>query len=273
MRGKPWSRCPSNLLPRLQSRAVPLDLPYREFYYPLNVFMYVLSTEEGAVPYLHYGLFESEDERIGVAQARSTELLLSRLPPPPARLLEVGIGLGTTLARLTGMGYDVTGITPDLKQIAMVRERYGDQLRVFGIAFENFEDDSKFDCVFFQESSQYIDSSMLFQRGRDLTSHIVVIDEFALQPVDTPGALHSLERFVATAADHDFQKIEELDLSLQAAPTVRYFIDRLPRYRDRLIADLGLTPEQVDELIENGARYHDRYRSGVYGYRLLVFRR
>ena len=259
--------------PRLQSRAVPLDLPYREFYYPLNVFMYVLSREEGAVPYLHYGLFESADERIGVAQERSTELLLSRLPPCPATLLEVGIGLGTTLARLAALGYEVTGITPDLKQIAMVRERYGDQLQVFGTAFENFEEDSKFDCVFFQESSQYIDATALFQRARDLTDRIVVIDEFALQPVDAPGSLHSLERFVAAAAAHDFEKIEELDLSLRAAPTVRYFIDRLPRYRDRLVADLGLTVEQVEDLIENGARYHDLYRSGVYGYRLLVFRR
>jgi cyclopropane fatty-acyl-phospholipid synthase-like methyltransferase len=260
-------------LPRLQSRAVPLDLPYREFYYPLNVFMYVLSREEGAVPYLHYGLFENADERIGVAQERSTELLLSRLPPPPATLLEVGIGLGTTLARLAGMGYDVTGITPDLKQIAMVRERFADQLRVLGTAFEHFEENAKFDCVFFQESSQYIDARALFQRARDLTEHIVVIDEFALEPVDTPGALHSLERFVAVAADHDFEKVEELDLSLQAAPTVRYFIDRLPRYRDRIVADLGIAPQQIDDLIENGARYHNLYRSGVYGYRLLVFRR
>ncbi len=249
------------------------QLPYRDFYYPLNVFMYVLSNEERAVPYLHYGLFEDPAESIAAAQERSTELLLSRLPPPPATLLEVGIGLGTTLARLAGMGYDATGITPDLKQIAMVRERYSDQLRVHGIAFENFDETAQFDCVFFQESSQYIDAGALFQRASDLTGHVVVIDEFALAPVDTPGALHSLERFVAAASEHGFQKIEELDLSLQAAPTVQYFTDRLPAYRDRLVSDLALTPQQIDDLIESGTRYHDLYRSGVYGYRLLVFKR
>src|SRR5882762_1270818 len=60
-----------------------MSLPYRDFFYPLNVFMHILTHEEGGVDYLHYALFESGTERIGAAQERSTELLLSRLPPPP----------------------------------------------------------------------------------------------------------------------------------------------------------------------------------------------
>src|ERR1700682_5228143 len=102
--------------------------PYREFYYPLNVFMHILTHEEGGVDYLHYALFDSENERIGAAQEHSTELLLSRLPPTPSRVLEVGIGLGTTLMRMAHLGYDVEGITPDEKQIAMVQARYGSEL-------------------------------------------------------------------------------------------------------------------------------------------------
>src|SRR4051812_17622954 len=110
----------------IESALVPSDLPYRDFYYPLNVFMHVLTKEEGRVDDLHYGLFESPDESIGAAQARSTELLLSRLPPPPARILEVGIGLGTTLDRLVRLGYDALGITPDAQQIAIARARFGE---------------------------------------------------------------------------------------------------------------------------------------------------
>jgi cyclopropane fatty-acyl-phospholipid synthase-like methyltransferase len=118
---------------------MPMPLPYRDFYYPLNVFMHILTHEEGGVDYLHYALFENEQERIGAAQEHSTELLLSRLPPPPSRILEVGIGLGTTLLRLTRLGYDAEGITPDEKQIAMVRERYGDEVRARHVAFEALE--------------------------------------------------------------------------------------------------------------------------------------
>ena len=248
------------------------DLPYRDFYYPLNVFMYILSHEEGSVRYLHYGIFENASDTIATAQQRSTDLIMERLPPPPATILEVGSGVGTTLAHLVKSGYDAIGITPDIKQIAMIRERHGDDVRVFATPFEQFESDRKFDCVLFQESAQYIDAAALFGRAKELTNHVVVADEFALQPIDEPGALHSLERFLILAEVHGFQKKEEADLSMRARPSIDYFIDRLPRYREELIAQLNLTNEQVDDLIASGKRYADLYESGVYGYRLLTFR-
>lgn len=246
-----------------------MSLPYRDFFYPLNVFMHILTHEEGGVDYLHYALFENEEEGIGVAQEHSTELLLSRLPPPPARLLEVGIGLGTTLLRLTRLGYDAEGITPDEKQIAMVRERFGEELRVRCVAFEALEAEGRYDMLVFQESSQYIDPQTIFARARDLAPRVLVLDEFALQPLDPPGSLHLRSRFLAAAEEAGFALTEELDLSHRAAPTVDYFIKRLPRYREPLKADLGLTDQQVDDLIESGKNYRELYRRGVYGYRLL----
>jgi hypothetical protein len=246
-----------------------VPLAYRDFYYPLNVFMHILTHEEGEVPYLHYGLFESADESLAQAQERSTELLLSRLPPPPARLLEVGIGLGTTLHRLTRMGYDTVGITPDEKQIAVVRERYGDTVDARCVAFEQFPLPDHFDAVFFQESSQYIDAQTLFAKARELTSHVIVLDEFSLR---SGGTLHRYDEFLAAAEQHGFRKSEELDLSQKAPPSIDYFTQRLPRYRDRLIEDLGLTSQQVDDLIDSGQRYRQSYDDGTYGYRLLQFK-
>jgi SAM-dependent methyltransferase len=246
--------------------------PYRDFYYPLNVFMHILTHEEGGVDYLHYALFENAGERIGAAQERSTELLLARLPPPPARVLEVGIGLGTTLLRLTRLGYDVEGITPDEKQIAMIRDRYGDELHATCVALEAMSIGRGYDIVLFQESSQYIDAEILFARARELAPRVLVLDEFALQPLDAPGALHARSRFLDAASGAGFELTEELDLSEKAAPTVDYFIERLPHYRIPLKADLGLSDEQVDDLIESGKRYRELYRTGVYGYRLLQFK-
>ena len=250
-------------------RAVPEPLPYRDFYYPLNVFMHILTAEEGGVRYLHYGLFEHEDEPIGVAQERSTQMLLERLPPPPARLLEAGIGLATTLQTLVSLGYEAEGLTPDEKQVAMVRARYGDTLRVHCAPFEAFETAARYDAIIFQESSQYIDSEALFAKAETLAPLVIVLDEFAMQELDTPGALRTHASFVEAARRHGYDVVEDLDLSKMAPPTVRYFIKRLPAHRERLIADLGLTGEQVDELIVSGENYTRRYEEGVYAYRLI----
>jgi hypothetical protein len=246
------------------------SVPYRDFYYPLNVFMHILTHEEGDVAYLHYGLFEHAGESIAAAQERSTELLLSHLPPPPARLLDVGVGLGTTLARLAGMGYDAEGITPDQRQIDTLRARQGDALRVSCSTFESFQSDRPFDAIVFQESSQYIDAEALFVRAGHLAPRVIVLDEFALQPVDT---LHPLPDFLQAAARHGFLKQEDIDVSPQAAPTIDYFMSRLERYRPALVADLGLTDRQIDELISSGEHYRELYRSGAYVYRLMTFAR
>ena len=233
-------------------------IPYRDFTYPLNVFMHILTAEEGGVRALHYGLFEQPGETIAAAQERSTELLLARLPPPPARLLDVGAGLGTTLRRLAQLGYDAEGITPDPQQAAMAS--------VPAAAFETWQG-GPYDLLLFQESSQYIDAEALFARARELAPRVLVLDEFSLGE----GPLHPLDGFLRAAEANGFRVVEELDLSAKAAPTVDYFRARLPRYREALIADLGLTGQQVDDLIASGENYSNRYYSGVYSYRLLDF--
>ena len=246
--------------------------PYREFTYPLNVFMHILTREEGAASYLHYGIFESPDDSLAIAQERSTELLLSRIPPPPARILDAGIGLGTTLERLTRLGYRAEGITPDAAQIEAARSRFGEALPLRCCRFEEMED-GPYDGVLFQESSQYIDSNALFRHASDLTRRVVVLDEFASQPLGEAGSLHDLPGFLQAASSVGFRLQEELDLSTQAAPTMEYFRQRIPRFREELIRDLGVTAAQLDELVTSGEKYRDRYADGTYLYRLLTFER
>lgn len=245
-------------------------LPYREFYYPLNVFMHLLTLEEGEVRYLHYGIFDRDDEPLISAQERSTRLLLDRLPQPPARVLDVGSGIGTTLQRLTQLRYEVTGLTPDERQVAFIRERHGDAVDVRNDRFETFTAQQPYDVILFQESSQYIPSDVLFERAAQLTDRVLVLDEFATRPL---GHLHEWTPFLESAARHGFAIAEELDLTKSAAPTIDYFNVRYPRYRNQLIRDLELAPETIDELIRGGVTYRAAYERGDYVYRLVDFRR
>jgi cyclopropane fatty-acyl-phospholipid synthase-like methyltransferase len=250
-------------------------LRYRDFPFPLNVLLNVLTREEGRAENMHYGLFEAEGESIAAAQERSTALLLSRLPPPPGRLLEVGIGLGATLARLGALGYDVEGITPDAVQASAARERVGDRISVHTTPLEAFVPRGRFDIVVFQESSQYIDGEALFRKVRSLSSAhatVIVLDEFALTEVERPQSLPRLDRFLAAAAAEGFRLREELDLSVKAAPTVDYFLARIPKHRTAIESELEVSAADLDGLLESGAAYRELYRSGAYGYRLLRFR-
>src|SRR5258708_38078403 len=128
-----------------------------------------------------------------------------------------------------------------------------------------------YDVRVFQESSEYIDAETLFARARKLAPRVIVMDELALRPLDMPGALHARGHFLDAASIAGFELTEELDLSEKAAPTVDYFIARLPRYRERLKTDLALTDQQIDDLIESGQRYRELYRTGVYGDPLWPF--
>ena len=250
-------------------------LPYCHFTYPLNVFAYLLPHEVGRVDYLHYGLFEAGEISVTRAQQRSTDLLISRLPAPPARVLDVGIGLGTTLAQLNDLGYECLGIGPDKLQIDIAVDRYGDGINVECVNLERFANTGEsFDVVFFQESSQYIDSSELFVKVDEVLKRgglVVVLDEFALKPLSERVALHSLRNFLDAAAARSFRLLEALDLTSAAASSVDWSMDRILSWRKRICDDLDLKLEQIDELIFSGNRYLARYSDGTYGYRLLVF--
>ena len=231
-------------------------LSYRDFYYPLNVLLHVLTLEEGDVKHLHYGLFERPDEPIGVAQERASSRILAQLPPPPARILDVGSGLGANLQRLVQSGYEALGITPDAHQIDVIRNRYGD-LPLRCVRFEDIEDE--FDVALFHESTQYIDSEALFAKAEKIANTLLVLDEFAMRPVE---GLHRFDEFVAAAERHQFVRTIDEDVSEAATPTIDYFNKRLPRLRQQLIDAIGVSSVQIDDLIASGERYRDRYHNG-----------
>jgi hypothetical protein len=153
----------------------------------------------------------------------------------------------------------------------MLRARHDDSLRVHTARFEDFTDARPYDAILFQESSQYIDAKNLFERAGLLAARVVVLDEFALRPIE--GPLHQLDGFLAAAQQYGFGLTYQKDVSQQAAPTIDYFVQRLPRFRNALTADLGLSAQQVDDLIESGDRYRELYRTGAYAYRMLRFDR
>jgi len=245
-----------------------------QFAFPLNVYARMLELEQGRVDYLHYGLFERRDEPVSQAQERATRLLWSVLPAP-CRVLEVGIGLGTTLRSLAAAGYEVFGITPDAAQVAEVRARLGDGVALARTTLEDLgAPECPWDLMVLQESAQYIDPLSLFEAADRLLSPrsatIVVMDEFALrrrQASDT--GLHDLDAFLALARRMGWQLSEAHDVSAAASGTVHAIGRLVQQHRQALLRQLDVAASQLDELVAAARRYQALYDQGVYGYRLM----
>ncbi|MDV6344848.1 class I SAM-dependent methyltransferase [Nitrosomonas sp. Is37] len=252
--------------------------PYKDLAFPLNVYAHALLLQEGQADYLHYGLFQENQTDLCAAQQYSTDLLLNRLPSAPCRILEVGIGLGTTFSLLTQKGYQVNGITPDAQQITLIHKRLGTQAQVACQRLEDFEAaQDSFDVLLFQESAQYIEPLVIFNKGLDLLPEggsLLIVDEFALRRVEAGvEGLHLLSDMLALATRLGFELVEQLDLSRMAAPTLDYLLRVTTLQRQRLMNDLSLNAECLEKLDESNQLYQEKYACGRFGYALLHFRK
>src|SRR5512147_373992 len=83
-------------------------------------------------------------------------IVMHLLPPPPARLLDLGCGTGWTSVFFARRGYEVTGqdIAPDMVAAAEAnRERHGlANLRFVVSDFEGLAFEGEFDCAVFFDS-------------------------------------------------------------------------------------------------------------------------
>lgn len=251
-----------------------------DFAFPLNVYARLLELEEGRADYLHYGLFEQPSDTAGMAQRRASELLWKHLPSP-CRLLDVGLGLGTTLERLCRAGFEAVGLTPDATQIAFAKARHGMDLPALPMRLEDFSQDAgqhgQWQALLFQESGQYIDALELFSCASHLLNdegEIIVMDEFALiREHNEPERLHFLEHFLRLAERFGFACTLNLELSGQAAPTVDWLLECSSRHAATLMDELSVSREQLAGLNASNRDYQHKYAARVYGYFLLRFKR
>lgn len=255
-----------------------ITFDFKNLTFPLNVYAHALLLQEGKADYLHYGLFQNDRTSLQSAQQHSTDLLLAKLPQPHCRILEVGVGLGKTFSLLRQRGYDVHGITPDIQQLKYIQKSLGPEASVSHHSLEAFTAElGSFDAVLFQESAQYIEPLIIFNKALDLlplAGDLLIIDEFALKHDKTgTGNLHLLNDMVTLSERFGFELVEHIDLSAMAAPTLDYLLQVTTIHRQRLINDLTLDNEQLTELDESNRTYRKKYSSGHYGYALLHFRK
>jgi SAM-dependent methyltransferase len=107
--------------------------------------------------------------------------VLARLPPPPARILEIGCGSGELARALSAARYEVTAIDPNAPE--------GEQFR--RVSFEEFGEPGPFEAVVASRSLHHIHDlgaaldKVLRLLGPD---GVLVLDEFAWDRMDDATA-------------------------------------------------------------------------------------
>ncbi|MEM9406075.1 MAG: class I SAM-dependent methyltransferase [Acidobacteriota bacterium] len=237
---------------------------YATFDFPLNVYARALEIENGAVHSLHYGFWSDDTPDLTSAQRAATELLWKHLPPAPARVLEVGIGLGSTAGALIDAGYDYAGVVPDADQIAFCRAALAPREPHFLCSkFEDLDDEPQVDLILFQESAQYVPPAELLATCCRLLrpgGSVLIFDEMSAAVANALGR---------TLFASGLRLDEEFDVTERAAPSVRYLHETIEKHRQQLLEELGITESLLDGFQEVLRGRERAYAEGRYYYRML----
>jgi SAM-dependent methyltransferase len=128
------------------------------------------------------------------------EFVRASLPPPPARVLEVGAGDGELAARLDAAGYEVVAIDPAGE---------GDVLPVALLDID--EPDASFDAALAVVSLHHVEPfepSCARLAGLVRPGGTLVVDEFDVARFDEPSAAWLVERWRETGRDPGRQPAE-----------------------------------------------------------------
>lgn len=133
-----------------------------------------------------------------MSQSTFLEFCRDQLPPPPARVLDVGCGQGGLTTALAVAGYDVLGIDP----LAPT----GDRFR--RLKLEDVEDVESFDAVVASYSLHHLrdlDAGLDKIAGLLPSGGVLVVDEFAWDRLDetTLDWLYGQRRALAAAGHGD----------------------------------------------------------------------
>ncbi len=245
---------------------------------PFNFYRAVLKGD-----HLHFGLWPDGDASLTMedAQQNMFEQLLSFFPPPPAKVLDVGCGLGYSAFLLSEKGYSVTAIAPSSELVAYAGKKYGDSLRFKSLGF--FDEDKMvfesgyYDVIFFQESVQYLRPlDSVIKKARELLKDnglIIIGDEVCnAAEVKSQTAVHPAGDFTIALFENGFRITENKKIGKNVMPTCEFIIREFTRNAETIISAFPAdrTREELFFFIEGWKKQREWYASGKFGYEIYV---
>ena len=250
----------------------------QEFPPPYCYFAYA-GLQDGGVDYMHYGYWTSDTRTIAEAQENLADLMKSFIPVGIKTILDSGCGLGRTTWDLSTKGFNVTGLSPDRDLILEAQRKYPELAKQFVCArFEDVSSTFQFDLVFFQESSQYIDVKVLFEKLAELVKpdgFVLICDEVRYS--NKPRLFNKKSDMLEFATINGFNLKRQEVITDKVLPTRTFFTKCLRDNLSDIVHQFSVTKRDVrHEVLELAALWdelNEFFNSGDCGYEIFFFQK
>lgn len=181
---------------------------------------------------LHYGYFENTEiapedisiSEIEKAQIRYAENIVNKIINKNELILDVGCGMGGLAAILIQQGYNVEVLTPNIKQIKYINEKYKN-LPSYNVKYEDLNVDKKYGVVITSESLRYIDLDKAFSKTVDILSSKGqwIISDFFDIGNNISKKNHTWAEFLNKIKEHRLEIIHQQDITKNILPFFKFF--------------------------------------------------
>jgi len=231
--------------------------------------------------YLHFGFWHDDQPHLTLEEAQTiaSQKIFEHLPPPPARILDVGCGLGTTANDLVKKGYEVVAIAPLEELIKFAQHYYGNATYICcGFLDEHplLTSPQQYDVILSQESLQYIpDLNAVFQKIKTLLSpngRFILCDEVSyLSETKQLSAVHEAKDIEKAFSAQGFYVSNHQYWGKNVTPTCHYAVNGFQQHRAVLVELFGEQSNQVvDHFLQGWQQQLEWYSNEQFGYEFWV---
>jgi len=195
---------------------------------------YFLRTED-----LHYGFWPigqaADISNFATAQQNHSQFIIDNIPEGVNTILDVGAGAGKFAQNLIDQNYQVDCVIPSKFLAQALREKLGDQSKVYPVKYEVMETDREWDLILFSESFCYVNMQKAFDNSWKFLKkggYLLICDFFNIPLVQkspmTGG--HNIHKYRNIVKDSKFEIVKDIDITRETAPTytiLSQFIDQV----------------------------------------------
>jgi len=182
---------------------------------------------------LHWGWFENPDidvSSISIATLEKAQIhyadeIISRIQDINHAILDIGCGMGGLANLMSKKGLTVEALTPNLNQVAHIKQKYKNLKKIHACRFEDLEPEEHYGTLVNAESLQYIGLKKAFQKANSILlpqGWWIITDYFRSNNNGENTSGYLLADFKKQLVDETWEIIEELDITNRVLPTLRF---------------------------------------------------